>query len=632
MVIKANEQTFAGKVTDATGTDANALKGMTVAVYKSSDASAAKISKDVTTFNNGTFTVVSKAGYVKVTDPNGVYTFAGAETSALADAIKANEQTYTGTVTDADGEAIMNANITVKVVDAKGMTVGSVATVDKDGSYKIITSLTLGKKVMTVDADGTRTFDDVTITSSTDMPAIKSNQYTLKGTVKTLVDPGETGKAIKDITVTLSLYSATVDPVVVKTAVTDKNGAFSFLVDKKDGYGVVATDSGIYRFSAGPVMYTTGYTVAIVTEYKIAEMTVTDADSPANALAGIKVTVSKDTMTVGEYTTDKDGKFSYPEMTGIKYKAVDPNGVYTFADNSLVAKEKTFTVSVKANFNGMTDAMALSGVTVNFIDTDKKIVKTVVTDAEGAASAILKSDTYTYKAVDGTTMYGAMTFGAESAGVIMAKEKVYSGYYANGDVVSGVVVTYQISDAGMFKEKGKAVVIDNMYYIATAVSSANSIRIDANAEKFYATATFNSMATVGTTDLIVTERTGVVTVPTGRGFGSYYYVYNHSNAQVGDKIILSAKNVVYEPLEPGNDTTVVKYKFCGWYVNGVKVSDELEYTYTVTESCVVYADYKVSSYETAPSEGMDSTVLIIGIAAVIIALIAVVYAVVQKRE
>ena len=102
---------------------------------------------------------------------------------------------------------------------------------------------------------------------------------------------------------------------------------------------------------------------------------------------------------------------------------------------------------------------------------------------------------------------------------------------------------------------------------------------------------------------------------------------------VGDKIILRASEVAYAPLEDGNETTVVKYKFNGWYVNGVKVSDDLEYVYTVTESCLVYADYKASTYETASDDnGISPSVLVIGIAAVIVALIAVVYTVIQKKE
>ena len=146
--------------------------------------------------------------------------------------------------------------------------------------------------------------------------------------------------------------------------------------------------------------------------------------------------------------------------------------------------------------------------------------------------------------------------------------------------------------------------------------------------------TFDSLATIGTSDLKIKEKPGIVKVDEDDVlFGEFYTVYNETYAQVGDKIILRASEVAYKPLEDGNETTVVKYKFNGWYVNGVKVSDDLEYVYTVTEDCLVYADYKASTYETASDDnGISPSVLVIGIAAVIVALIAVVYTVIQKKE
>ena len=629
-VIKANEQTYKGKVTDATGTDANALKGMTVAVYDSSAATATKISGDVTTLNDGSFTVVSKAGYVKVIDPEGVYTFAAIAT-AKGMTIKANEQTYEGTVKDADGDAVKNANITVAVFDTDGEIVGSIATVAKDGSYEIVTKLVAGYEVVTVDADNVRTFKDVKITDTSAMPAIKSGQCTISGKVTVKSSSPET--PLEGITVTLSIYSTTVDPVVVDTAVTDAKGEYSFFVDVAEGYGVVATNSGDYIFSAAETKVSL-YKANITTEYEMASGTVIDAAS--GKLAGINVKVTNGDVVVGNYVSDANGQFKYPSVSSsVKFEAVDPNGVYTFAAGSLTAKEKTFTATVVSGNVGNGTGIPLEGITVNFLK-DSVVVKSAVTDETGKASVVIAACNIV-AAVDGNTKYGAVTFAAADVSYdnnIVANESIYSGYYANGDVISGVTVTYQISNGGAFVEKGKATVIDNKYYIVTA-KTGDKIIVDANAEGFYATATFDGgMALIGTKDLEITEKTGVVTVAKDRGAGTYYFVYNYENAQVGDKIILSASNEVFLPLEEGNSTTVVKATFNGWYVNGVKVSDELELVYTVTEKCVLYADYKMSAYETtpSPSNGVDSTTLAIGIAAVIIALIAVVYAVIQKKK
>ena len=628
-VIKANEQTYKGKVTDATGTDANALKGMTVAVYDSSAATATKISGDVTTLNDGSFTVVSKAGYVKVIDPEGVYTFAAIAT-AKGMTIKANEQTYEGTVKDADGDAVKNANITVAVFDTDGEIVGSIATVAKDGSYEIVTKLVAGYEVVTVDADNVRTFKDVKITDTSAMPAIKSGQCTISGKVTVKSSSPET--PLEGITVTLSIYSTTVDPVVVDTAVTDAKGEYSFFVDVAEGYGVVATNSGDYIFSAAETKVSL-YKANITTEYEMASGTVIDAAS--GKLAGINVKVTNGDVVVGNYVSDANGQFKYPSVSSsVKFEAVDPNGVYTFAAGSLTAKEKTFTATVVSGNVGNGTGIPLEGITVNFLK-DSVVVKSAVTDETGKASVVIAACNIV-AAVDGNTKYGAVTFAAADVSYdsnIVANESIYSGYYANGDVISGVTVTYQISNGGAFVEKGKATVIDNKYYIVTA-KTGDKIIVDANAEGFYATATFDGMTAIGAKDLVITPIKGVVTAAPDRGLNDLYFIYNYANAQVGDKILLSAVNAAFLPLEDENETTVLKYVFKGWYVNGEKISDDLEYTYTVTGECIVYADYEVSSYGAtpSPSNGVDSTTLAIGIAAVIIALIAVVYAVIQKKK
>ena len=647
LTVKAKEQTFTGTITDAaTGVDAKKLKGMTVAIYDSTD-NTTKLSKDVTTLNDGSFSVISKSGTLKVVDPNGVYTFdVGAPVDGVY-TIKANEKTYEGTVTDADNVSVKNAKITVKVVDADGKTIGSVATAtDKDGKYSIITNLAVAKKIIATDADGKRTFEDVVIGSDAMViPDVVSGQYTLKGVVKDKVTTG-TAKPIKDITVTLNVYSDIVDKVVVKTAVTNEKGEYSFFVNKLDTttdstakYGVVATSSGNYKFSTTATKFSTTYTVNIEALYEIVEGTVIEAVGD-RALSGIKVTAYDGTKVFGEYTTDKNGKFEYPNIVGMKFKAVDPNGAYTFVDkfttSTIKANESTVVIKVNAD-DGSAVKLPLAGVTVNFLK-DEKVVKTATTDAKGKASVIIAPSAYDkVKAVDGNTAYGAMTFATELTtvgGTIEADQTVYSGFYANGDVVSGVEVTYEMSKGDAYVEKGKAVVIDNKYYIASAATAVDKIVITANAQGFYAVNTFNSLATIGASDLKIKEKPGIVKVDEDDVlFGEFYTVYNATNAQVGDKIILRASEVAYAPLEDGNETTVVKYKFNGWYVNGVKVSDDLEYVYTVTESCLVYADYKASTYETASDDnGISPSVLVIGIAAVIVALIAVVYTVIQKKE
>ncbi len=647
--IKANEGTYKGVVMDASGS--TGLKGITVAVY---DDNGQKISKDVTTFNDGSFTITSKPGKLKAVDPNGIYTFSHEpQTMHGGDSaiINANERTYSGIVKDADGEPVINASITVKVVDKDGKTVGSIATVNKDGTFKIITGAAQGNKIVTTDADGKRTFDIIPFVGSPQSLLIDviSNQGTLKGVVK---EKGENGKGIEGITVTISIYNDKVDPKVIGTPKTDKSGNFSLLVNKltsddniRSHYGVVATSTDIYTFTEEVEMYDQYEPKTIIAMYEVGSGSVKSADE--KELSGIKVTVYNGETVVGEYTTNGKGVFKYTLASeSMKFKAVDPNGVYTFDvsnNKDIVAKEKTFKVNVSALYGAphpiqdMPEYIPLAGITVNFMKGDK-VVKTAVTDADGMATAILAACD-SCKAVDGNTKYGPMTFStptnANGGWKIIADQSIYSGYYAHGDNVPNVAVTFDMSLGGKFIDKGKAVVIDNEYFIVSAAKEANEINVMANAQGFFAKGKFDALEKIGTLDLEITEKPGIVNVNTEDVFfGKYYAIYNATNAQVGDKIILRAQGVAYKPLESGNETTVLKYTFDGWYVNGVKVSDDLEYVYTVTENCLVYADYKASTYETepAPDNSISPSVLAIGIAAVIVALIAVVYTVIQKKE
>ena len=83
-----------------------------------------------------------------------------------------------------------------------------------------------------------------------------------------------------------------------------------------------------------------------------------------------------------------------------------------------------------------------------------------------------------------------------------------------------------------------------------------------------------------------------------------------------------------------NAPEVSGYKFVGWMMDGKIVSADAEYTLNVTTnpSEKVNAIYEQHLVSEPKDSGIDSTTLIIGIAAVVIALIAVIYAVIQKKQ
>ncbi|MDY4580619.1 MAG: hypothetical protein SPC89_04170 [Candidatus Methanarcanum hacksteinii] len=83
-----------------------------------------------------------------------------------------------------------------------------------------------------------------------------------------------------------------------------------------------------------------------------------------------------------------------------------------------------------------------------------------------------------------------------------------------------------------------------------------------------------------------------------------------------------------------NAPEVSGYKFVGWMMDGKIVSADAEYTLNVTTNPLekVNAIYEQHLVSEPKDGGIDSTTLIIGIAAVVIALIAVIYAVIQKKQ
>ena len=83
-----------------------------------------------------------------------------------------------------------------------------------------------------------------------------------------------------------------------------------------------------------------------------------------------------------------------------------------------------------------------------------------------------------------------------------------------------------------------------------------------------------------------------------------------------------------------NAPEVNGYKFVGWMIDGKIVSTDAEYTISlsVEQNKVVNAIYEQCPVYEPKDDGVDSTTLIIGIAAVVIALIAVIYAVIQKKQ
>ncbi len=640
LVIKANEYTLTGFVKDAAGD--KAVSGATV---------TSKI--DTATSNvKGHFDILVKTEDEIKATATSTYTFStdGVKIAGEKEiTIKANEKTFTGTLKDADGKAITKGTYTIKVTNDTTQ-VGADATVKDDGTFTIVTAVAEGYKLKATDSAGTRTFAPITLKGTETTLDVVSEQATYSG--KVYLADGTT--AVGGIEVNAYKTSATQDDSTpIKTATTVTDGSYTMLLNVADekAYVVKATGAGEIKFSTTGIAFK-DYVADIKSTTKITDagvgslVTIKDADNKALG-AGYVVKVYDATTEdvekyklVGTYTTDDKGQFRYYNQGGVTYKfaITSPAGsLYTFDKYAVLvgatinAKEKTYDGTLKSKNN-----VAIPDATISFLDKDGKVLTTAKTDADGNWTATY-NELVVEKITANTSKYGAITLDLTVVpGDLNLKisEYIYSGLYANGETVSGVVVVFEMKKGSTFIQMGKAAIVDDKYYVVADNEFANgyTMTISATASNFNAYGTYTADAVA--MNLNVGKKPGVVSIATDDVFfGEFYTVYNATNAQVGDKIILRASEVAYAPLEDGNETTVVKYKFDGWYVNGVKVSDDLEYVYTVTESCLVYADYKESTYETVSDDnGISPSVLVIGIAAVIVALIAVVYTVIQKKE
>ena len=329
----------------------------------------------------------------------------------------------------------------------------------------------------------------------------------------------------------------------------------------------------------------------------------------------------------------------------------------TVADIPVKAEEISVTVK-----DGNTTANVIEGQKVNFYMSKKALADVVedkkkvdlgsaTTDAEGIASImagkVVASDGYKIYAIpEGDATLGAYVFasGIDALGAtaeITSTSKTTSGTVITdkGVIVSEPKVSYvEYNTDGIVLGEGKAKVVDGKYYIVSK-SDVSKVVIKVDGYELV-----NDTVAVGsmTADLKNAKAVAPIVVKHNVSYeGSYY---NYVNVTTGDfakgKVItLSAvSEFTVEDTENLYADGYTKYTFKAWYVNGKQISTDAITSYTVgDENVVVSADYTsehvtVADGKQDKDDGVDSNVMIIGIAAVVVALIAVVYAVIQKKE
>ena len=137
---------------------------------------------------------------------------------------------------------------------------------------------------------------------------------------------------------------------------------------------------------------------------------------------------------------------------------------------------------------------------------------------------------------------------------------------------------------------------------------------------------------------VLVDVTNIYVAPNALTTYTVNYYATDVNADASDAnaytAIIDKQTVKVDSSVKINAPEVNGYKFVGWMIDGKIVSADAEYTISLSaeQNKVVNAIYEQCPVYEPKDDGVDSTTLIIGIAAVVIALIAVIYAVIQKKQ
>ena len=342
------------------------------------------------------------------------------------------------------------------------------------------------------------------------------------------------------------------------------------------------------------------------------------------------------------------------------------NGTYTAAVGITGTTIGAFDVKAQDDERIITDAnnMILPGMDVEFVMVkgtaydENSIVADlgeVTTDAFGkvkiSAAKPIYGDGYVICAIpSGECEYGTYNFNSASytGTPIKSTDKTVSGYYtSDGSSLEGFGMSYVAFDSSdKANAYGNAKIIDNKYYII--VSALSTASIEAKAVDGFTivgqdpiTGYVTIAGDIVASKVIVPSKTFSVSNMTNSEFtGNVRISVNDGSAKEGTVIVLSAEKTCYKL----NDGTfgyqyadaAVEYKFAGWYVNGKLLTEDCDTAITLSENVVIVAQYdeavKVIGSQDVPEAGLDTNVLILGIVVVVIALIAVVYSVISKRD
>ena len=553
--------------------------------------------------------------------------------------VKSNQKTYTFTVKDANGVAptgttaiyyykyVGDIPTTETPVPTTKKILLPVAGDDLDTVY--------GYKVM----NGEKYAFETAVTKITDVKIdIKSTSA-----MKTVSLQDAAGVALTKSTGTVTIYE---DGVALPASVGITKGSFKFVATKDVVYTYAFTDVDGYTFAEN-VKDVDGVVKA---KEETIYGKVTDA---AGKYFGITVRAIKAYDANGEVTGSTatqegtDTSFSIiAEKSKIAYYRVDPVPVpsssveFTFEDSKTadIKAVETFVPFTFVSANNKVAGLDGAAYTIGVIDKlgfQTPMTKVAVNGVDGivldTTDVVSYSVTFTSGTSDGYFTVGTYTSvnGAFVSDVAEYKGKL-GATYATGDVLEYAV--YKGNE--LVLRKNINVVGDDKTVYSANINKALGDKV---------IITFKKGADVYTAvmndNVVYNDLVKVVVAPSLKAniVVEADYVDYELSADKTKVYLIANESYSADATSSTGEKLVEKFVFDGWYVNGEKVSSKLNYTVDNVDSNVVMANYVSDGYyeidkPVQNDNGVSPTVLAIGIAAVIVALIAVVYTVIQKKE
>ncbi|WP_400151589.1 hypothetical protein [Candidatus Methanarcanum hacksteinii] len=548
--------------------------------------------------------------------------------------VKSNQKTYTFTVKDANGAKLPDVGIAVKKY-VGDIAIDSTATVSS------------GKVILPVATDEIDTVYGYVAT--------KTN-YAFETAVTKITD------------VKIDIKSASAEKTV---ALQDAAGV---ALTKDVGSGVTIKEDGVAPLTTNIVK---GSFKFVATKDVVYTYTFTDALAPytfAKDVKDVNGVVKAKQETITGKVTDAAGKYFGIEVSTIEAYDADDARIGTGTQD---ANNTSFSIIAEKSKIAYYKVRDVTSGDIKFTfekskTADIKAVETFVPITFASANDISIEGVYSFTKVNVVNKLGIQSEETivevnKTKGIVLDTTDVVSysvtftsattdGYFAEATYTS--VNGAFVSDVAEYKGKlGAAYATDDVLEYAVYKGNELVLRknIDVGADKTVYSAkvnkalgdkviiTFKKGADVYTAvmndNVVYNDLVKVVVAPSLKAniMVNNDYVGYELSADKTKVYLIANESYSVDATSSTGEKLVEKFVFDGWYVNGEKVSSKLNYTVDNVDSNVVMANYVSDGYyeidkPVQNDNGVSPTILAIGIAAVIVALIAVVYTVIQKKE